>query len=125
MRPLLIVKSGRTLPELARRRGDYEDWISAGMGLEPARIRIAHVYENAPLPGPDALAGVVVTGSSAMVSHREPWSERTAAWLGRRRARRHAGARHLLRPPAARARAWAVASGATRAGARSAPSRSR
>jgi GMP synthase (glutamine-hydrolysing) len=81
MRPLLIVKSGRTLPELARRRGDYEDWISAGMGLEPSRIRIAHVYENAPLPGPDAFAGVVVTGSSAMVSHREPWSERTAAWL--------------------------------------------
>ena len=81
MRPLLIVKSGRTLPELARRRGDYEHWISAGMGLEPARIRIVHVYENAPLPGPDAFAGVVVTGSSAMVSHRESWSERTAAWL--------------------------------------------
>ena len=81
MRPLLIVKSGRTLPELARRRGDYEDWISAGMGLDPARIRIAHVYQNAPLPAPDAVAGVVVTGSSAMVSHREPWSERTAAWL--------------------------------------------
>jgi len=81
MRPLLIVKSGRTLPELARRRGDYEDWISAGMGLDPAWLRIAHVYENAPLPEPDAFAGVVVTGSSAMVSHREPWSERTAAWL--------------------------------------------
>jgi GMP synthase (glutamine-hydrolysing) len=81
MRPLLIVKSGRTLPELARRRGDYEDWISAGMGLDPARLRIAHVYENAPLPEPDAFAGVVVTGSSAMVSHRAPWSERTAVWL--------------------------------------------
>jgi len=81
MRPLLIVKSGRTLPELARRRGDYEAWISAGMGLEPARVRVAHAYENAPLPGPGAFAGVVVTGSSAMVSHREPWSERTAAWL--------------------------------------------
>ena len=81
MRPLLIVKSGRTLPELARRRGDYEDWITAGMGLEPARIRIAHAYQDAPLPEPGGFAGVVVTGSSAMVSHREPWSERAAAWL--------------------------------------------
>jgi GMP synthase (glutamine-hydrolysing) len=81
LRPLLIVKSGRTLPELARRRGDYEDWIAAGMGLGAARLRIAHAYENAPLPEPDTFAGVVVTGSSAMVSHREPWSERTAAWL--------------------------------------------
>ncbi len=81
MRPLLIVKSGRTLPELARRRGDYEDWITAGMGLGPERVQIAHVYQDAPLPDPGGFAGVVATGSSAMVSHREPWSERAAAWL--------------------------------------------
>jgi len=42
---------------------------------------VAPVYADAPLPAPESLAGVVVTGSSAMVSHREPWSERTAAWL--------------------------------------------
>ena len=82
MRPLLIVKSGTTLPELAARRGDYENWIAAGMGLEPARVRVAAVYADAALPAPDSLAGVVVTGSSAMVSERAPWSERTAAWLG-------------------------------------------
>lgn len=81
MRPLLIVKSGRTLPELARRRGDYEDWIAAGMGVGPERVQIAHVYQDAPLPEPGGFAGVVATGSSAMVSHREPWSERAAAWL--------------------------------------------
>jgi GMP synthase (glutamine-hydrolysing) len=82
MRPLLIVKSGTTLPELAARRGDYENWIAAGMGLEPARVRVAAVYTDAALPAPDSLAGVVVTGSSAMVSERAPWSERAAAWLG-------------------------------------------
>ena len=82
MRPLLIVKSGTTLPELAARRGDYENWIAAGMGLEPARVRVAAVYADAVLPAPDSLAGVVVTGSSAMVSERAPWSERAAAWLG-------------------------------------------
>lgn len=81
MRPLLIVKSGRTLPELARRRGDYEDWITAGMGVGPERVQIAHVYQDAPLPEPRGFAGVVATGSSAMVTHREPWSERAAAWL--------------------------------------------
>lgn len=82
MRPLLIVKSGTTLPELAARRGDYENWIAAGMGLEPARVRVAAVYADAALPAADSLAGVVVTGSSAMVSERAPWSERAAAWLG-------------------------------------------
>jgi GMP synthase (glutamine-hydrolysing) len=81
MRPLLIVKSGRTLPELLARRGDYEDWIAAGVGLDPVRVRVVHAYQDAPLPEPGGLAGVVVTGSSAMVSERAPWSERAAAWL--------------------------------------------
>lgn len=33
------------------------------------------------LPDPAEVSGAVVTGSHAMVSHREPWSETTAAWL--------------------------------------------
>jgi GMP synthase (glutamine-hydrolysing) len=33
------------------------------------------------LPDPTSVAGIVVTGSSAMVTDREPWSERTAEWL--------------------------------------------
>jgi len=82
MRPLLIVKSGSTLPEIAARRGDFEAWIAARIGFDPARIQVAAVYEGAPLPAAETLAGAVVTGSSAMVSHAEPWSERTAAWLG-------------------------------------------
>jgi GMP synthase (glutamine-hydrolysing) len=39
------------------------------------------VFEGETPPAPDGLAGVVVTGSSAMVSEREPWSEAAAAWL--------------------------------------------
>jgi GMP synthase (glutamine-hydrolysing) len=46
-------------------------------------VRLVAVAEGELLPAPDAPAGIVVTGSSAMVSQREPWSERTAAWLAR------------------------------------------
>jgi GMP synthase (glutamine-hydrolysing) len=81
VRPLLIVKTGCTLERLRPRRGDYEDWIREGLGLAVERIAIARVYAGEPLPTPADLAGAVVTGSSAMVSAREPWSERTAAWL--------------------------------------------
>jgi GMP synthase (glutamine-hydrolysing) len=42
---------------------------------------MARVYEGDPLPPPGELAGAVVTGSSAMVSEREPWSEDAARWL--------------------------------------------
>ncbi len=83
MRPVLIVKTGSSLPELVARRGDYEVWIRAGLGLSPERVQVAPVHEGAGLPEPERVAGVVVTGSSAMVSRREPWSERTGHWLAR------------------------------------------
>jgi len=80
---VLIVKMGGTLPELRAQRGDYEAWIAAGMGLAPRDVDVVEVANGASLPDPEAPAGVVVTGSSAMVSHREPWSELTGEWLVR------------------------------------------
>ncbi len=81
MDPLLIVKTGTTLASLTREGCDFERWIGAGMGLDANRMAVRAVFEGARLPDPDRVAGVVVTGSSAMVSHREAWSERTAGWL--------------------------------------------
>jgi GMP synthase (glutamine-hydrolysing) len=78
---LLIVKTGTTLPELRAQRGDYEAWIAAGMGLEEDEVDVVAVAAGGMLPAPESPAGVVITGSSAMVSQREPWSERTAGWL--------------------------------------------
>ena len=78
---LLVVKCGSTLPALRERGGDYEDWIVAGMGLAPGRAVVLAPPEGAELPDPGQLAAVVLTGSSAMVSAREAWSERTAVWL--------------------------------------------
>jgi len=81
MDPLLIVKTGTTLASLARECGDFEDWISAGMGLERNRVTVIAAFEGEALPDPKRFVGIVVTGSSAMVSHRETWSESTAEWL--------------------------------------------
>jgi len=82
MGPVAILKMGVTLPSVAARRGDFEDWIAAGLGLEPARIRVVRVFEGEAPPDPGNLAGAVVTGSTAMVTDREPWSEAAAEWLG-------------------------------------------
>jgi GMP synthase (glutamine-hydrolysing) len=77
---MLIVKTGTTLPEIAGRLGDFEDWIREGLGPGVA-VEVCRVDRGEPLPPARRVAGVVVTGSSAMVSAREPWSEATAAWL--------------------------------------------
>jgi GMP synthase (glutamine-hydrolysing) len=81
MRPLLVVKTGRALAGTRARRGDFHQWIAAAMGWTEARFRVVEVHEEAPLPEPGSVAGVVVTGSPAMVSDRAPWSVRAGEWL--------------------------------------------
>lgn len=78
MKPLLVVKVGSTLPAIRERRGDFEQWIGALVGEIPT---VVDVREGAVLPEPSEVRGVIVTGSTAMVTERLDWSERTRAWL--------------------------------------------
>lgn len=77
---LLIVQTGSTLPALRARHGDFPDWFRRGLGLRRDEVDVV-VAERGALPPAGAYAGVVVTGSPAMVSTRERWSEDAAAWL--------------------------------------------
>ena len=79
--PLVIVKLGDTHDTLREPRGDFEHWIADGLGVQTLPLLVVDPRRGDTLPAADALSGVVVTGSHAMVSHREPWSEATAAWL--------------------------------------------
>jgi GMP synthase (glutamine-hydrolysing) len=78
---LLVIKTGSTLPSVAARRRDYETWITTGSGFLAADVRVVTVYQDEPLPTPQSVDGIVVSGSSAMVTDRASWSERTAEWL--------------------------------------------
>jgi GMP synthase (glutamine-hydrolysing) len=79
---ILVVKTGSTVPSVRRRRGDFEDWIAAGLGCAISDLCVVPVHEGGTLPeDPTEAAGVVVTGSPALVSEREPWSVRAGAWL--------------------------------------------
>jgi GMP synthase (glutamine-hydrolysing) len=78
MRETFILKIGSTMPHLAVRRGDYEDWIAEGLDVGPVRVCVGAVE---PLPPLERVRALVVTGSSALVTDREPWSERAGAWL--------------------------------------------
>ena len=61
------------------RHGDFEDWFAEGLGV--AGLLQIDVFDQQQLPGPENLAGIVITGSPAMVSAKLDWSERTASWL--------------------------------------------
>jgi GMP synthase (glutamine-hydrolysing) len=78
---MLIIKTGATLPTMAARRGDFEDWILAGLGTDVDRTMVVDVYNGDILPAYCDVCGAVITGSNAMVTDHHDWSERTAAWL--------------------------------------------
>lgn len=80
-RRALVIKTGEALPSLVAERGNYEEWIIRGLGLPRESVDVAAVFEGDPLPDPSLVSGVVITGSSAMVTERALWSERTGAWL--------------------------------------------
>lgn len=81
MKPFLIVKIGTTLDAIREKRGDFEDWILTRAGLSRVDAQIVDPRTGADLPAPGAFAGIIVTGSAAMVTDKEPWSVRLCAWL--------------------------------------------
>ena len=80
MKSLVIIKVGNSIPELIPHSGDYEDWIAAGLH-NPGPVRVIDPRRGDDLPEPKMTAGAIITGSHAMVTDRETWSERTGRWL--------------------------------------------
>ena len=83
-----------TSPSARRRLGatNVETWFAREMGLPPAQLEVLDVsavrarVPPEPFAVPPALAtqrfaGIIVSGSPAMVTDKELWSETLAAWL--------------------------------------------
>lgn len=79
MQQITLIKTGSTIAAIAQQYGDFEDWFMAGM--EVSSLQQVEVFRNQPLPALEKTAGIVITGSASMVSHRQDWSEKTAQWL--------------------------------------------
>jgi GMP synthase (glutamine-hydrolysing) len=88
MKPFLILETGRPLDPL-RRHGSFGHWIRVAAGLHGRECRHVDVIGGEALPKDgSAYAGVLITGSGAMVTEKHDWSERSAEWL---REAAHAG----------------------------------
>jgi GMP synthase (glutamine-hydrolysing) len=81
-RPFLILATGTAIEPVRRRLGDFPHWFRVAMRLPRQAVRVVDAREARALPEPSDFAGIVVTGSGAMVTDREPWSEAAADWLG-------------------------------------------
>jgi GMP synthase (glutamine-hydrolysing) len=79
--PLLIVQTGRTHAHIRDYLGDFDEWIGASLSEGGAEVRVHDAQAKQPPPPLHSIAGIVLTGSHAMVSDREPWSEALVPWL--------------------------------------------
>lgn len=81
MKPLLIMKTGSTLASLRAGGEDFHDWIINGLQVPADRVRVVAVDKGEQLPATDSVAGVVITGSPAMITEGAAWNGIAAAWL--------------------------------------------
>jgi len=79
LKPIALIKTGGAISEIKSRHEDFESWFTGFMAVSD--FLQVDVFRQQPLPAATGLAGIVITGSAAMVSEREDWSERTAEWL--------------------------------------------
>lgn len=78
--PFLILQTGEPVPELRRHRG-FPHWIRVSGEIPRDGTDVINVANGEPLPERVPYAGIFVTGSPAMVTDRQAWSESTAEWL--------------------------------------------
>ncbi|MDR2261714.1 MAG: glutamine amidotransferase [Azoarcus sp.] len=84
-KPLLILQTGSASFRVRQKYGDYDRMFvrAAGLAAREAQglLRCVHVERGERPENPRSYAGVLITGSDAMVSDRPPWSEAAAGWL--------------------------------------------
>ena len=71
-----------------RRHRGFPHWIRVAAGLAADEAVVVNVQAGQALPTREGFAGAIVTGSGAMVTDREDWSQASGAWL---REAAHAG----------------------------------
>jgi GMP synthase (glutamine-hydrolysing) len=77
---LVVLVTGTTIAEIARRRGGFARWIREGTGAAwPGEWAFHDVRTAGPLPGPRDADAFVITGSSSSVTERAPWMLRAEA----------------------------------------------
>jgi GMP synthase (glutamine-hydrolysing) len=81
MKTLYIIKTGTTFPDTRNRLGDFDQWTADALGALDIKPGIVDVAHGEALPEIDTCAGVVITGSHAMVTDNEPWSLRLEKWI--------------------------------------------
>ncbi|MAX31609.1 MAG: GMP synthase [Halomonadaceae bacterium] len=76
---LLLIKTGDSFPDVVAEHGDFEALFQAR--LPNHELTVWDAQRDTSAPEHAEIDGVLITGSHAMVSDAEPWSEALKPWL--------------------------------------------
>ncbi|WP_019939205.1 glutamine amidotransferase [Bordetella sp. FB-8] len=79
--PVLILHTGDPQDTLRDHHGGYAEQLCRAAGLRCGQASVVAVYQGEIPLSPAAYRAVLITGSPAMVTDHEPWSEASAVWL--------------------------------------------
>ncbi|MGJ8662877.1 MAG: glutamine amidotransferase [Marinicella sp.] len=81
----LIIQTGDPVAKAQDCYGSFAQWFITGMGLPSEQVQIIDVHRGQALPKSlqviAGLKGIIITGSAAMVTDRDPWLLSTQRWL--------------------------------------------
>ncbi len=82
MKPIYIIKTGTTFPVIVQEYGDFDQWTLKALGPTAVPLKVIDVNSMpTQLPAAQDCAGVVITGSHAMVTDNLAWSLQLESWL--------------------------------------------
>ncbi|MBL4773166.1 MAG: glutamine amidotransferase [Alcanivoracaceae bacterium] len=78
---IAIIQTGQPIESVLKKYGDFDAWFIKAMAIDKARTKTFRVYEKIEFPEMESIAGLIITGSAAMVTEQRNWSEYTINWL--------------------------------------------
>jgi len=79
MKPVILM-TGHTMPELSKRRGDFDQWYANAVGWSVEQFHVVDAVGGAKLPHPHNIDALIMSGSAHCVQDQAPWSVTAGQW---------------------------------------------
>ena len=78
---IAIIQTGQPVKSALENYGDFDAWFIKAMDIDKSHTKTYHVYDKLEFPEIENIAGLIITGSPAMLTQELDWSEKTIHWL--------------------------------------------
>lgn len=80
MKPLIIIRSGSTWPQIANHFGEFENQFLNRFSIKPENV-VLKAQEKPTFPEPENISGVIVSGAHENVTDDLPWMTELQKWI--------------------------------------------